>query len=399
MVTTALRLPSEVAAKLRCFERHKSDTAPFTDRSGRAAYRLGDGMADRPILFSAPMVRALLAGTKTQTRRVIKQQPPKECGINYMLGNESWLPVEQRTPVRRIFEAWGGGLYDRKPQEHMCGLFEIVPRIQPGDRLDPAMEIPGYPDYCVGISGIVYSRKGGEWSRLIPSPTSRGYPAITLCSAGNRRTTNAHTLTCEAFHGPRPSKAHQARHIDGDRKNGCAANLCWGTQSDNWRDRKAHGNGCEGEKHHAAKFTDAEREHLKWGYERGLYSQRHAARILGVRQSSIQQICATGRPDLVEQDAPDQSSMRLTLIVTDVRVQRLQEISEEDAVAEGVEHDTDGWQDYLMPATQCCVSARDSYRTLWDAINGPGSWEANPWVAAYTFTVHQQNIDSQEPAR
>jgi len=84
---------------------------------------------------------------------------------------------------------------------------------------------------------------------------------------------------------------------------------------------------------------------------------------------------------------------RLTLIVTDVRVQRLQDISEADAVAEGVNSDTDGWFDYLMPATQCCASPQDSYATLWNSLHGPDAWAANPWVVALSFTVHRCNID------
>lgn len=39
-----------------------------------------------------------------------------------------------------------------------------------------------------------------------------------------------------------------------------------------------------------------------------------------------------------------------------------------------------------------------SYAALWDHINGPGAWAANPWVAAYTFTVHRQNIDQMGKA-
>jgi hypothetical protein len=87
---------------------------------------------------------------------------------------------------------------------------------------------------------------------------------------------------------------------------------------------------------------------------------------------------------------------RLTLIVTDVRVERLQDVSEEDAKAEGIEQDSDGWRDYLMPHTQCCGNPIDSYRTLWDHINGAGAWDANPWVAAYSFSVIKQNIDQIE---
>lgn len=84
---------------------------------------------------------------------------------------------------------------------------------------------------------------------------------------------------------------------------------------------------------------------------------------------------------------------RLTLIVTGVKVERLQDISEADAIAEGIESDTDGWKDYLMPSTQCCGSAVDSYRTLWDHINGPGAWDKNPWVVAYTYRPIFKNID------
>lgn len=86
---------------------------------------------------------------------------------------------------------------------------------------------------------------------------------------------------------------------------------------------------------------------------------------------------------------------RLTLIVTDVRVQRLQDISEEDATEEGVECDSAGWFDYQMPSTQCCQNARDGFRTLWDSLAKPGAtWDENPWVAAYTFTAHRCNIDA-----
>ncbi|HSV48400.1 MAG TPA: hypothetical protein VLJ58_21605 [Ramlibacter sp.] len=76
---------------------------------------------------------------------------------------------------------------------------------------------------------------------------------------------------------------------------------------------------------------------------------------------------------------------RIQLEVTDVRVERLQDINETDAAAEGITCDSDGWTDYSMPSTQCCWSPKDSYRTLWESINGPGSWDLNPWVWVIAF--------------
>lgn len=85
---------------------------------------------------------------------------------------------------------------------------------------------------------------------------------------------------------------------------------------------------------------------------------------------------------------------RLTLYVTEVRVERLQDISEEDARAEGVECDSNGWRDYLMPQTQCCSTAKASYRTLWDSINGAGASADDTWVACYSFKPVLGNIDT-----
>lgn len=85
---------------------------------------------------------------------------------------------------------------------------------------------------------------------------------------------------------------------------------------------------------------------------------------------------------------------RITLEVTGVRVERLQDISEADAVAEGCECDSDGWRDYQMPETQCCGTAIESFRSLWNSLHGPDAWDANPWVVALTFTVRHGNIDT-----
>jgi hypothetical protein len=90
------------------------------------------------------------------------------------------------------------------------------------------------------------------------------------------------------------------------------------------------------------------------------------------------------------------SASRMTLVVTDVRVQRLQEISEEDAIAEGVWNcrHPDGRVEWRPNPDNLCINkARYAYSELWQMINGAGSWAANPWVVAYSFTVERRNID------
>lgn len=98
---------------------------------------------------------------------------------------------------------------------------------------------------------------------------------------------------------------------------------------------------------------------------------------------------------------------RLTLVISSVRVERLQDISEADAKAEGIEEvyahrSFEGWRDYIRSddhgilQTECPVK---SYKSLWQSINGAAAWEANPWVWVLEFKVHQCNVDDFLKAR
>lgn len=230
-------------------------------------------MADRPILFSGPMVLALLAGTKTQTRRVVPQQPTlRPDGL--------WDHHDYEYGIAAADDAaLGSWMADFQ-------------RLQRGDRL---------------------------WVR----------------------------------------EAHQIYDTHGqNRRDG----LRWGP----WGGLPTTING-----------DGTQIAYYRAGFDR----------------------CDPGRwrPSI---HMPRWAS-RLTLTVTEVRVQRLQDISEEDAIAEGADLAI-GVQFIGGPAVHTSVpnvyaTPRKWYRELWDNISGAGSWEANPWVAAYTFTVRLGNIDLVQP--
>lgn len=88
---------------------------------------------------------------------------------------------------------------------------------------------------------------------------------------------------------------------------------------------------------------------------------------------------------------------RITLHVTEVRVQRLQAISRDDAIAEGMRYrpalrawtaGDDSWPTFFDPTR--------SYFGLWQHLQGPKGWRVvtNPWVIALTFRVARTNIDA-----
>lgn len=81
------------------------------------------------------------------------------------------------------------------------------------------------------------------------------------------------------------------------------------------------------------------------------------------------------------------SASRLTLYITDVRVERLQSITEDDAKAEGVARDEYG---------SLSQSFKGGFLDLWKTINDkPGErWSDDPFVWVISFKVHHCNVDA-----
>ncbi|WP_174800043.1 hypothetical protein [Methylobacterium currus] len=264
-------------------------------------------MADRPIIFSGPMVRALLAGTKTQTRRLIT---PGTCTV---LGNR----VTAKSP------AWVGLKFDRAevrttsptgvPRPHLA-----VPFVHPAD----------------------------EARGMAADAVYRVDPVI---EAGDRLWVRETWAVGNIYDGVPPSRINP-------------------TGKPGW---------C--------------------GIRYAATDER-----LGIRD----------RPSI---HMPRWAS-RLTLTVTEVRVQRLQDISDDDCFAEGLEKldVTLGRNGEVVPLKQPMAAnewpqgrdgergyAQDGwdmpqcvYADLWESLHGRGSWKVNPWVAAISFRVILANIDS-----
>lgn len=205
-------------------------------------------MTDKPILFSAPMVKALLDGTKTQTRRILKHYGL--IATAQPIGSMTWevVPVKKKPPPYAVG--------DRLWVKEACWLYGIW---ENGGKTKTGKTKHHF--HLLNISAVRFSKPDNiaYWER----PATRENPIGTPSEPG----------------------------------------FSWRT---------------------------------------GMFMPRRYS--------------------------------RLTLTVTDVRVQRLMNISEKDAVAEG-------------------VADRGAYIELWKTLHGPTSWVENPWIVAVSFTVDKRNID------
>jgi hypothetical protein len=213
-------------------------------------------MSERPILFSAPMVRAILAGQKTQTRRVVT--------------GRGWDQSDYKS-VRLL-----------RSDDPRLGL--------------QAFFFPGH----LGVKCAFGAPGDRLWVRETWSPDHRDvYPCVTTVYRAD-----------------------------------CG-------------------------------FTDAEaREHRHCNYERTGMRHFECLACAGFKW----------RPSIFMK----RQLSRITLEVTDVRVERLQEISGEDCAAEGI-----GAYPHL--------ETRKNFSALWDSINSKrASWDSNPWVWVVSFKRVEQ---------
>lgn len=252
---------------------------------------------DIPIIFSGPMVRALMEGRKTMTRRIVKNVPEAPAMDAIHPSNQPKSPApyldaycgQRATPEnpRGMSRNWCWWTRD----DRCCAQFNV--RYAPGDRL---------------------------WVRENHAYVGGGDPGLLLCEADWRETAARHR--CE----------------NADR---------------------------------APKWTPS------------IHMPRTAS--------------------------------RLTLIVTGVKIERLRDMSPEDAIAEGMKGltkdgktvkygipDRDGLpgeDDFGWHWHEWRMSPVDAFQKLWCSLHGSDAWNANPYVVALTFTVHKQNIDTLPKAQ
>lgn len=209
-------------------------------------------MKERPILFSAPMVQAILAGNKTQTRRVVKMPDYGAWDFKDLCWPKSGFPKHQLENFGALFRAdksrW---IADDKPFHG----FSVCPYGQIGDQL---------------------------WVR-------------------------------ETFSASYKTEEHCRKY---------------------------------GEIHYRADCDEFREEMLSLSWTPSIHMPRWASRI--------------------------------QLEITNIRVERLQDISEADAWKEGV--DT---EEALQIPASCGASA--VFSRLWESINGHESWDLNPWVWVIEF--------------
>lgn len=154
--------------------------------------------------------------------------------------------------------------------------------------------IKGFPDYQISNMGRVmsYKRERLNGNLLQPLAGLDRYLHVNLCKNGHIYRKRIHRLVLFAFVGE-PLPGQETRHLDGSRTNNIVTNLCWGTRSENGRDKAKHGivyHWCLGEKSAFAKLNKSDVKRIRQVYAKENVTQIELAIQYGVARSTIQAI-------------------------------------------------------------------------------------------------------------
>lgn len=142
--------------------------------------------------------------------------------------------------------------------------------------------------YTVSDAGHVF--RVGSTKPLSPSLSGPdGYLSVSLWVDGVPHRRYVHILVALTFHGPRPSKEHEAAHGDGVNTNNHRDNISWKTRVENAADKIAHGTTNRGERNGRSKLSDAQCEEIRTRYLAG-ENQPGLASCYGVSQPCISNI-------------------------------------------------------------------------------------------------------------
>lgn len=314
-------------------------------------------MKETPILFTPKMMRAILDGSKTQTRRPLKPQPEHRKG-GYWFGKVGWAAEDS------IYADMNSGKASPVPEM----VIDQCPYGKPGDILIPAIEIMGYDKrYCADVYGQIWSKFTSGWRKLKPG-LSKNYLTLTLRLDGNDVTKMVHGLVCRAYHGKSAFDKPAVRHLNGNKLDNTPSNLDWGTYAHNWDDRK----------HHKADVNFKLTMEIANTIRISDKTPVELAQYYGVTVKSIHRVLdnktwKNNYPEPVINTPRWVSS--ITLEIVSVRVERVNNISEADALAEGV---------IKLDKSETAYGA---FSRLWNDIYADKglAWPTNPWVWVVEF--------------
>lgn len=321
--------------------------------------------------FRDDMAAAIRKGLKTQTRRLIEPQPVfSEHGC--------WYPGWTRNTAKRHYAS----------EDHFrLGVVEDFCPWQVGDRIFVVTIKPiefGNGKYGIGDNGCLYDIQDPTPKKRAPYINHNGYEEINLRFEGVQKNFRINRLVAEYFYGRPPTENSVCRHIDGNRRNNYASNLDWGTPAQNTADANSAG-VWGGEDWHSSRLTAEEVKAIKASSE----PQKNLAKRYKVSQPTISKIKTGKRWRDSHPKAPPRNfpvwEPRTWLEITEIRAQRIQDFSEEDAKAEGVQPRNCGVMDTLDGPEQL-KSYRTGFVYLWESPY-PGSWERNDWVWALSFKL------------